>query len=251
MTETRRGWSLGGVDPRPLDGLLVSVLLAAALAEAVADRRTGVVALLGAALTVVPLLARRRYPIAAYVLQSAGGVLWLAPPLITTGVAWAVGVYSMGLYSRHRLPSFLILVAQGLVLAVIGIPQHFVIPPVPAWGASLAGGLGMWLVGNAARAVEERSRRLERERELAAQVAVQEERSRIARELHDVVAHSVTTMVVQAGAARTLLASQPDRASEAARSVEASGREALGELRRTLGLLGADTEDPPLEAGHR
>jgi signal transduction histidine kinase len=248
---TRRGWSLSGLDARVVDGLLVSVLLAAALVEAVADHRTGVVSLFGATLTVVPLLARRRYPIAAYLLQSAGGVVWLAPPLITTGVAWAVGVYSMGLYSRHRLPSFLIPLAQAVVLAVIGIPQNFVIPSVPAWTAALAGGLGMWLVGNATRAVEERSRRLTRERELVARVAVQEERSRIARELHDVVAHSVTSMVVQAGSARTLLATQPDRASEAARSVEASGREALGELRRMLGLLGADTEDPPLEVHHR
>src|SRR5262249_20805375 len=120
---------------------------------------------------------------------------------------------------------------------------------VPSWLLELIVGLGVWSAGNAVRerqaradALEERAHQLERERELATRVALAEERGRIARELHDVVAHSVSVMLVQAGAARTQLPKQPERATDALRQVETSGREALAELRRMLGLLtDADT----------
>ncbi len=115
-------------------------------------------------------------------------------------------------------------------------------------------GFGLWLAGSAvrswrgrARALEERAQALERERELAARVAVADERARIARELHDVVAHSVSVMVVQAGAARRALGHRPEQAGEAMRAVETAGREALGELRRLLTVLADGRADAGLD----
>ena len=88
-----------------------------------------------------------------------------------------------------------------------------------------------------ARELALRNERLEIERESQAVTAVTEERRRIARELHDVVAHSVSVMVVQSGAARRVLDDEPDRAVVALTEVERSGRQALSELRRLLGLM--------------
>jgi len=85
--------------------------------------------------------------------------------------------------------------------------------------------------------LEERAASLERERERMARAAIAAERRRIARELHDVIAHSVTLMTVQAGAARVLLDEDPRRALEPVSSVEETGRLALAELRRLLGIL--------------
>src|SRR5690606_6491429 len=84
---------------------------------------------------------------------------------------------------------------------------------------------------------------LERERENRARIAVAEERARIARELHDVVAHSVSVMVVQASAAQRALRRDPDRSEEALEQVAATGRQSLVELRRLLGLLRGGSDD--------
>ncbi|MEU4238410.1 histidine kinase [Actinoplanes sp. NPDC026619] len=94
-------------------------------------------------------------------------------------------------------------------------------------------------------AIEERSWLLERERQSAARGAVHAERARIAHELHDIVSHTVSLMVVQAGAARDVLATMPDEAAKALLAIENAGRDTMTELRHLLGLLApsADGDD--------
>jgi signal transduction histidine kinase len=95
-----------------------------------------------------------------------------------------------------------------------------------------------------ARDARARAAHLEQERELAAQRAVHEERQRIARELHDVIAHSVSVMTVQVGGVRRLLAPGQERERHALLSVEQTGRDALAEMRRLVGLLKEDDAEP-------
>ncbi|SEG99992.1 Histidine kinase-, DNA gyrase B-, and HSP90-like ATPase [Nonomuraea solani] len=118
----------------------------------------------------------------------------------------------------------------------------------PACGA--AGWLAVALVRTRRRyraALAEQGRLLERERERAARSAVDAERARIAAELHDIVSHNVSLMVVQAGAAREVLPTMPGTAETALKAVEAAGRDAMTELRHLLGLLAPaqDGTDPP------
>ncbi|MFF9013725.1 sensor histidine kinase [Streptomyces sp. NPDC014870] len=101
-----------------------------------------------------------------------------------------------------------------------------------------------WVLGDSLRTrrayfaqLEERATRLEQEREAQAKVAVAAERARIARELHDVVAHNVSVMVVQADGAAYVLDSSPDQAKQALETISSTGRQALAEMRRLLGIL--------------
>jgi signal transduction histidine kinase len=95
----------------------------------------------------------------------------------------------------------------------------------------------MWGAGCIAQRQRRRVGEMAEEREVRAAVAVAEERTRLARELHDVVAHSVSVMVVQAGAAEEVLDTYPDKARESLRTIQRSGRQAIAELRRLLGIL--------------
>ncbi|MEW2397919.1 histidine kinase [Streptomyces sp. NPDC046862] len=127
-------------------------------------------------------------------------------------------------------------------------------PDVLTAALGVACGAALWLAVALVRtrrrwqaAVGERGWLLERERESAARSAVTAERDRIARELHDIVSHNVSLMVVQAGAAREVLGTMPDEARAALRAVEDAGRGAMTDLRHLLGLLappqnGEDTD---------
>lgn len=99
-----------------------------------------------------------------------------------------------------------------------------------------------YLFGEQARLAEERARQTE----VAAELAVDEERRRITRELHDVLAHSVSVMTVQASAVRRLLGPEQEREREALRTVEETGRQALSEMRRLVGIMRSDEEAPAL-----
>ncbi|WP_253768936.1 sensor histidine kinase [Goodfellowiella coeruleoviolacea] len=195
------------------------------------------------------LAFRRRYPLA--VLWTVLGVTLLAPPDLPrlTFYACVIAAYSAAAYSPHRLP-----VLAGLLAAVlwVGTVRDSVLPVVPNTYAPLlilvpivvaAHGLRGWKL----RTDEGRVRvsTLEREQAEALRRAIEHERARIARELHDVVTHNVSVMVIQAGAARKVLASAPDQAREALLAIEAGGRAAMTELRHVMGLLTMDSHPDP------
>jgi len=124
---------------------------------------------------------------------------------------------------------------------------------VAALAALTAAGLGVawWRAARRhRRALEERGWLLERERESAGRAAVEAERARIARELHDIVSHNVSLMIVQATAAREVLTTLPDDAAAALAAVEGAGRTTMTELRHLLGLLAppADGDESTLDA---
>jgi signal transduction histidine kinase len=209
------------------------------------------------ALIVLPLLARRRFPFAA------PAALWgLAAALsfvdgrlvvvtTTASIAGLVAAFLLGnLPDRTQARAGLVVVLAGAVILMYNNPSHtigeLVFIPVMF--------LGGWLTGFAVRQraaqaeeAEERAVRAERERATAARIAVAEERGRIARELHDIVAHAMSVMVLQVGAVRHRLPQSLTEDKDALRDVEKAGRAALAEMRRLLGAMhdGGDVELAP------
>ncbi|MFF8380132.1 sensor histidine kinase [Streptomyces sp. NPDC015661] len=202
--------------------------------------------LAAAVLTALPLVLRRRFPLAVYwVVTTATVLLHLGDAADdATRITFASGLvaaYSAAMYSPHRKSVLASLLAGALLYAVF--------PLVPAVDTDLVPVLVLLPLALASHGVHlwrQRERTLRAEQEAALRRAVEAERSRIARELHDVVTHNVSMMTIQAGAARTVLDSSPDLAREAMLAVEAAGRTAMSELRHVMGLLtmAADGPDP-------
>jgi signal transduction histidine kinase len=199
----------------------------------------------------IALLWRRSRPLRVLAVTMTAYLVWDVMGLAgSASLALLISLYGVGRYVEEDRASRAAVVA-AVFLAVI----HDVIDgePPSVIGVSLALVLAAWYVGRRLRArrdylalLEERTEYLERERVAEARRAVAEERTRIARELHDVVAHRVSMMTVQAGAAQTVAAADPERAMRAMEAVEAAGRDALSELRQVLGVLraGGQSEDP-------
>jgi signal transduction histidine kinase len=206
-------------------------------------------------LQTVPLAWRRARPVPALVVIGAAGVAFsgLNYLPVTGGVGVTIALYSVAAHcDRRRSIACLagVLLVGFAILGLSDVNHHRV--AVSDVIAQVLVFTMAWTLGDNLRtrraytaSLEERAARLEREQDDGARRAVNAERARIARELHDVVAHSVSVMVVQAGAARRVLHRDPDRASEALSSIETTGRQALDELRRLLGMLREYTDQPP------
>ncbi|HVC80229.1 MAG TPA: sensor histidine kinase [Chloroflexota bacterium] len=206
-------------------------------------------------LMTLPLIWRRQYPVPVFGLTVLGalfanGVVPQSLPAYSGLGTIMIAAYSVGVYSRYWLLSLCLILGTATVVAMtVGT----VLPRLPNFAGSYIVLLPVWVVGQAIRsrqlradAFEDKVTRLEREQEMARQAARAAERARIARELHDVVAHSVSVMVVQAGAARHIVREAPAQAHEALSAVESSGREAMAELRRLLGVLTYDSDEDPV-----
>jgi signal transduction histidine kinase len=240
--------------------LLIGALLTSALLELVLqyDSPGAPPTSIGWAIPMVvlligPLFFRRRYPFGApaayWLLATAvsfidGALIPFMTSLFPVGLASA---FLLG-YQRdnRRAWAGLVIVLAGIATVVYNIPgvataELFVIPI--DFGISWAAGYVLRERSVQAEAAELRAMRAEREREAAARIAVAEERTRIARELHDIVAHAVSVMVLQVGAVRHQLPEERSDDSEALRSVERAGRTALAEMRRLLGAMRDDSDE--------
>ena len=208
------------------------------------------------AVLVLSILARRRYPfggpMAYFVLTAAislvdGLLIPSVEPFFVIGLAAA---FLLGnLRNPWQAAVGLLTVVGSLVLVVDRIPVHstseLVFVPIDFAVAWIAG-FALRERSEQAEAAETRASVAERERDAAARIAVAEERARIARELHDIVAHAVSVMVLQVGAVRHKLPAALDEDRDALLGVERAGRNALAEMRRLLAAMRPDGDEAEL-----
>jgi signal transduction histidine kinase len=248
------------------DLLIAAVAVAAMLEVVVGQDRPGSGAptttlwfcLPAIAVLVSPTFARRRFPFAA------PAVYWLLAVAISL-VDWRLTTFPISLFLAGMSASFLLgnlrnglqagiglgVVLGGSVAVVATIPDYsapqIIFIPLQ-FAISWVAGLALHERSEQAEAAEVRAALAERERDAAARIAVAEERARIARELHDVVAHAVSVMVLQVGAVRHRHAGSLSEDAEVLHGVEQAGRTALTEMRRLLAAMrevGDDVELGP------
>jgi signal transduction histidine kinase len=200
-----------------------------------------------AAFTALPLVTRRRYPLASFwIIAIAAARVFDELPraqLAWTLVATVIAAYSAAAYSRYRnLALVSVVVAAMFVLARNGDD----LPGLPTGLVTFLLISSVGLAANAIHTSRQRAQTVQREQDAATRFAVDRERARLARELHDVVGHNVSVMVIQAGAARKVMDSSPEMAREALLAVEAGGRAAMTELRQVIGLLTIDSDGADL-----
>jgi signal transduction histidine kinase len=248
------------IDRRAIDAVAAVVLFAAATAELLLERTVqGSVALNVAALAfaTLPLAFRRRAPLESLgVIVVAGALLngllteFDEEDTFIPYVAYLLTAYGCGAFAEGAKA------VAGLVVGCLGVGVISLLTTA-TFGDFFFPMVFMALAWLAGRTVRHRNRLAAELHEAAVQAAeaheaeaaraVASERRRIAREMHDVVAHSMSVMVVQAGGARRILRQDPARADAAGEQIERTGREALAEMRRMLGFLRAGEDDDPTE----
>jgi signal transduction histidine kinase len=201
---------------------------------------------LAAVITTVPLAWRSAYPVATLAVTTGGLVLAVvlgfpAGDLIVPYLAPLVAIYSVGVHCslREILAAAAIAFAAFTIVVIVSPEEQISELGFIAAGiiAALAVGLAVRQMGFEADTLAARAAELERSQDEATRVAIAEERARIARELHDVIGHSISVMGVQAGAVRRVLPPEQEREREALLAVERVGRDAVTEMRRLLGFL--------------
>ena len=208
---------------------------------------------LAAAGATLPIALRRRFPLGAAITVAAVVVVQealngdLIENSITPLFSATMVVYGVAAYCDRRrafvgLVAVLALIWTDVLLADKTVGGDFVFTALLVFGPWLVGRIVATRVELAAE-LSDKADRLEREQDKQAQLAVAQERSRIARELHDVVAHNVSVMVVQAAAARRMIDHDTTKAKDALGSVEQTGRAALKEMRRMVGMLGQGEDE--------
>jgi signal transduction histidine kinase len=203
---------------------------------------------------VVPLVWRRAYPSAVFIVIAFVGLLeWVfaSSPLIAD-VSLLVALYTVAVHkSRLQVVGATAVLEVGAILASTrwepagSLPRSlgFLTATVIA---ALFAGLTVRSGSEYLASLAERAVRLEVERDQQASIAAANERTRIAREMHDIVAHSLSVVVTLADAASVVSRSDPDRAAEAMHQVSAVGRQALGDMRTMIGVLRTDSTDVEL-----
>jgi signal transduction histidine kinase len=215
-------------------------------------------------LITLPLAWRRRAPTVVFALVFASVALQIGliddarsdQPPFQHWIALLVVFYSVGAHAERRRAivagslGAVAVVGGDLVLLLTGEARAE--DTVPAWFMLAAAyGVGFALRGQRlqSKLLAQRAERLEREREQRARLAVAEERVRIGRELHDIIAHAISVIVVQAQAGQRVLEGEQASAREALGSIETTGRQALVEMRRLLGVLRKEDRELALAPG--
>lgn len=192
-----------------------------------------------------PIAWRRVHPMRVLVVVTAAQMV--AEAFNYVGAGWSgvlIAAYTVGSLLGSRMAWRVVVVLMPLLLGFVtwGVvrgdaPWQAIISAPVMFGGAIVLGDNMRRRREHVAELAERAERAERERELLAHQRLQDERTRIARELHDVVAHSVSLMVIQTAGARRQLRVDPERADQALATVESTGREAMAEMRRILGVL--------------
>lgn len=256
----RRSW-LGNGHRRADLGLAVA-LTTLALADAVAEgygsggRSLDAVAVVMVVAGGAALTQRRRLPVLVLAVISVVTIaFWLRGHGAFLAVLGLPALYSVAVHESDRRRAWVAMVVATLGLVgvagqtVLRSPDGLLLPAAITMAAYLAAAIAVGLVVRHRASLvvdaQERAERAEADRRAAADRAVAEERSRIAREMHDVIAHSMSVITVQAGAAQEVVHTRPDKAVEVLARIEDVSRESLAEMRRMLGVLRNDDVGSP------
>jgi signal transduction histidine kinase len=243
----RRGTRLADGHPLVADTTVAVLVAVISVAWFVGHSRFGHTIWFIQAALIVPLAWRRRYPVTVFSFISLVALVqWAAGAELVADVALLVALYTV---ASHRPRG--VAVTAGIVVEVGAVMASFRWSLAGSWPRSLVFLSGLaaaaFLLGTNLRsrrarlaALTERAARLERERDQQALIAAAAERTRIAREMHDVIAHTLAVIISLADGATAKFYSDPDRAASAIHTVSSIGRQALGDTRRLLGVLRAE-----------